>query len=101
MLKMLGCRKRSLSYLFWKSSLYQTENYICLNIGLNIVVKLKITKNNLNGWRVEIEMELIETLSRKQKAHTSPTSKNQVGAGVEIELWNLADMIWSLGEAIY
>ena len=46
-------------------------------------------------------MELIETLSRKQKAHTSPTSKNQVGAGVEIELWNLADMIWSLSEAIY
>lgn len=46
-------------------------------------------------------MELIETLSRKQEAHTSPTSKNKVGLGVEIELWNLADMIWSLSEAIY
>lgn len=46
-------------------------------------------------------MELIETLSRKQKAHISPTSEKKVGAGVEIELWNLADMIWSLGEAIY
>lgn len=50
-------------------------------------------------------MELTETLSRKQKAHISPTGKKKKkkGGGVgwaNIELWNLADMIWSLGEAI-
>ena len=48
-------------------------------------------------------MELIETLSRKQKGRISPTSKKKKKKWVgwpKIELWNLADMIWSLGEAV-